>query len=166
MPNVSEHYTLAANEGEAIWFIGSLATIKASGTLPGNVMSLVEIDLPAGTSTPLHIHHSEDEALYILEGEIRGISNDQPWAAEAGSFVWLPNGTKHGFTVVGNKLVRLLAITVPSGFDRFVAEVGDPAVERRIPPPAPLDVKRLAELAAKHGQKILGPLVLPDPEQV
>ena len=162
MSNVSEHYTLAANEGEAIWFIGSLGTIKASGALTGNIMSLVEFELPSGFSTPLHIHRTEDEAFYILEGAIRGINNDQPWAAEAGSFVWLPNGTKHGFTVVGDKPVRLLAITVPSGFDRFVAEAGDPAPERRIPPPAPVDVERLAASAAKYGQEILGTLVLPD----
>ena len=166
MSNTSEHYTLAADEGEAIWFIGSLGTIKASGALTGNVMSLVKFDLPPGFSTPLHIHHTEDEAFYILEGTIRGITDDQPWAAEAGSFVWLPNGTRHGFTVIGDKPVRLLAITVPSGFERFVVEAGDPALERRIPPPAPPDIERLAASAAKYGQDILGELVLPDSKQV
>jgi hypothetical protein len=53
-----------------------------------------------------------------------------------------------------------LAITIPAGFDRFVAEAGDPAPERRLPPPAVPDFERLLAAAKKYGQEILGPLVL------
>src|SRR5262245_54769110 len=131
----SQHYTLAANEGEAIWFIGTLATIKASGALTGNVMSLVEFLHPPGFATPLHLHHSEDEAFYILEGAIRGILDGKQWYAGEGAFVWLPRESVHGYEVVGDKPVRTLCITMPSGFDRFVAEAGEPAPERVLPPP-------------------------------
>jgi quercetin dioxygenase-like cupin family protein len=160
MSGASEHYTLAAHEGEAMWFTGTLATIKASGALTGNVLSLVEFLHPPGFATPLHTHHSEDEAFYILEGAIRGILDGKPWYAGAGAFVWLPRGSTHGYEVVGDTPVRSLVITVPSGFDRFVAEAGDPAPERVLPPPAPPDIPRLLAAAEKHGQTILGRLEL------
>jgi quercetin dioxygenase-like cupin family protein len=166
MSSASEHYTLAANEGEAIWFTGTLGTIKASGALTGNVLSLVEFLHPPGFSTPLHIHHAEDEAFYILEGAIRGILDGKPWYAGKGAFVWLPRGSTHGYTVVGDAPVRTLVITVPSGFDRFVAEAGDPAPERTLPPPSAPDIPKLLAAATRHGQEVLGPLVLPDAEQV
>ncbi len=157
----SEHYTLAADEGEAIWFLGTLATIKASGALTGKVFSLVEFVHPPGFSTPLHVHHAEDEAFYVLEGAIKGIVGDQPWSAEEGAFVWLPRDIPHGYTVVGDKPVRTLAMAVPSGFAQFVREAGDPAPTRTLPPPAEPDVERLVAAATRHGQEILGPLVLP-----
>jgi len=160
MSNASTHYTLAADEGEAVWFTGTLATIKASGALTGNVLSLVEFRHPPGFSTPLHIHHNEDEAFYILEGAIKGILDGQPWEAGEGAFVWLPRGTAHGYTVVGDKPVRTLAITIPSGFDRFVIEAGVPAPERTLPPPAAPDIDKLLAAATRSGQEILGPLVL------
>ncbi|HLV37024.1 MAG TPA: cupin domain-containing protein [Spirillospora sp.] len=160
MSGISQHYVLNANEGEAVWFIGTLATVKASGALTGNIFSLVEFLHPPGFATPLHVHHTEDEAFYILEGAIRGINGDQPWYADAGSFVWLPRGIPHGYEVVGDKPVRTLAITIPSGFDRFVAESGTPAPERVLPPPAEPDIDHLLATATKYGQEILGPLVL------
>ncbi len=157
----SQHYTLASQEGEAFWFIGTLATIKASGTLTGNIMSLVEFVHPPGFATPLHVHQAEDEAFYILEGAIRGITDGQLWYAGKGAFVWLPRGTAHGYAVVGDEEAKTLAITMPAGFDRFVVSVGDPALERVLPPPTALDIPRLVAASADAGQDILGPLVLP-----
>ena len=157
----SEHYTLAADEGEAIWFIGTLATIKASGALTGKVLSLVEFLHPPGFSTPLHVHHTEDEAFYVLEGAIKGIVGDQPWSAEEGAFVWLPRDIPHGYTVIGDQPVRTLAMAIPSGFAQFVIDSGDPAPTRTLPPPAEPDIERLVAAGKRGGQEILGPLVLP-----
>jgi quercetin dioxygenase-like cupin family protein len=160
MSEPSQYYTLAANEGEAVWFIGTLATIKASSALTGNVMSLVEFLHPPGFATPLHVHHREDEAFYILEGAIRGILDGKPWYAGEGAFVWLPRNSVHGYEVVGDAPVRTLVISVPSGFDQFVAEAGDPAPERVLPPPAAPDIPRLLAAANKYGEEILGRLEL------
>lgn len=161
MIGTSEHYTFAAGEGEAIWFLGTLATIKASSALTGGVMSMVEFLHPPGFSTPLHVHQYEDEAFYILEGAIRGINGDHPWFADAGSFVWLPRGIPHGYAVVGDVPVRSLVITIPSGFDQFVTEVGVPAESRTLPQPSAPDFEKLLAAAARNKQDVLGPLTLP-----
>ena len=56
-------------EGEAWWWFGGLATIKATGEQTGGRYSLVEILVPEGEGV-LHVHHFEDEGFYILEGEM------------------------------------------------------------------------------------------------
>ena len=63
----SAHYVVAEDEAEAFWFLGNLATVIASGEQTGGALSLVEFLAPAGFATPRHVHHSEDEAFYVLE---------------------------------------------------------------------------------------------------
>ena len=49
---------LRQDEGEALWFMGALASIKASSeTTDGRV----ELLAPQGVGLPLHVHHREDE---------------------------------------------------------------------------------------------------------
>lgn len=153
----SAHYALAADEGEAIWFLGGLLTVKTSGAATGGALAVVESMGRPGSATPRHVHWTEDEAFYVLDGALRGYCGDQEWRAGPGSFVWLPRGVVHGFTNEGDQPVRKLIITAPSGFERFVAEVGEPARARVLPPPAPPDAEKLRAAAARHGQEILGP---------
>src|SRR5690606_8201746 len=54
------------DDATAIWFLGTLALIKGNGPDTGNIFGTVEFTHPAGFSTPLHVHHNEDEAFYIL----------------------------------------------------------------------------------------------------
>jgi quercetin dioxygenase-like cupin family protein len=155
MLSASEHYTLNDNEAEAYWFLGTLATIKASGALTGGALGVVEFIHPPGFATPRHVHHAEDEAFYVLEGAMRGFCGDRSWYATAGSFVWLPRGIPHGYAVDGDQILRSLAISLPAGFERFVAEAGEPTQERTLPPPAEPNVEKLLAAATKYGQEIL-----------
>ena len=72
---------------------------------------------------------------YVLEGAMRGSCGDQTWRATPGSFVWMSRGIPHRYAVDGDETLRSLAITLPAGFERFVAEAGEPARERTLPPP-------------------------------
>ena len=157
MSPASEHYALAASEAEAIWFVGTLATIKASGTQTGGALSVVEFTHAPGFATPRHVHNDVDEAFYVIEGALRGYCGDQQWHATAGAFVWLPRGIPHGYAVDGDETLRTLAITLPAGFDRFVVEAGEPAQERILPPPAPLNMEKLLAAGARYGIDTLGP---------
>ena len=139
----SAHYVLAADEGEAIWFLGGLLTVKASGAATGGALAVLESIGRPGSATPRHVHWTEDEAFYVLDGALRGYSGDQEWRAGPGAFVWLPRGVPHGFTNEGDQPVRKLILTAPAGFERFVAEVGAPAQARVFPPPAPPDAEKL-----------------------
>src|SRR5215210_160235 len=57
----------------------------------------------------------------------------------------------HSYAVDGEATLRSLAITLPAGFERFVAEVGEPAQERTLPPPGEPDIEKLNAAAAKVG---------------
>jgi quercetin dioxygenase-like cupin family protein len=58
-------------EGERLWFYGGgVHTWKASSAETGGSLMLFEDHMSHGTATPLHVHAHEDEALYVLEGEI------------------------------------------------------------------------------------------------
>ena len=157
MGPASEHYALAEEDAKAIWFLGTLATIKADGARTGGALGLVEFTHPSGFATPRHVHHTADEAFYVLEGAIRGYCGDQDWRATRGSFIWLPRGIPHGYAVEGDEPLRTLAIALPAGFEQFIAEAGEPARERILPPPAAPDVEKLDEAAAKVGIGHLGP---------
>ena len=52
MSFASDHYALAADDAAAIWFIGTLATIKGSGTQNGGALSVVEFTHLPGFASP------------------------------------------------------------------------------------------------------------------
>ena len=153
----AQHSVVTSETAEAIWFVGCLALVKASTESTGGALALVEFTHPADFATPPHVHHDEDEAFYILEGAMKGFCGNDEWRATAGDFVWLPRGVPHGYATDGTETLRTLAITVPTGFERFVRDAGDVALERTLPPPSDLDVPKLVAAAAKHGQEFVDP---------
>ena len=140
-----------------IWFLGTLARIKASGKTTGGAMSVIEFTHPPGFATPKHVHSREDEAFYILEGAMQAQCGEKSFRATPGSLVWMPKGVPHSYAVEGDEPLRSLAITMPAGFEEFVAEVGEPALTDELPQPAEPDIPLLVAAAERHGQQILGP---------
>ena len=157
--SASDHYVLADEDAEAIWFLGCLALIKGVGSQTGGALATVEFLHPPGFATALHVHHTADESFYVLAGAMRGVCGDREWRATTGAFVWLPLGIPHGYAVDGDEPLRTLAITVPAGFDRFVVEAGEPARERVLPPPAAPDIAKLEAAGARYGIETVGPPV-------
>ncbi len=74
---------------------GELMTFKASGEDTGGAYSLTDSVVPPGGGPPLHIHHREDEAFWVLEGELEVTVGETTFRAGAGSFVHLPKATPH-----------------------------------------------------------------------
>ena len=157
----SDFWVSSDRPEEDHWFLGTLATIKAPAAGTGGALSIVEFLHPPGFTTPRHVHHRSDEAFYVLSGSIRGFCGEQTWEAGAGAFVWLPKGVPHGYQVddaASADAVRTLALTLPGGFDRFVAEVGEPAPRPGLPEALVMpDISVLLAAAANDGQEILGP---------
>jgi quercetin dioxygenase-like cupin family protein len=96
--------------------------IKASTEQTGGSFSLTESQGAANSSVGLHIHDAEDEAFYILDGEYRFTVADQEFLATAGSLVFIPRGTWHGFTI-GQSDARCLSIFSPGGYEEVFREV-------------------------------------------
>ena len=72
---------------------------------------------PAGPPryiAPLHLHHHDDEAWYVLEGTLGvRIGNDQV-VARAGSAVLVPRGMPHTYWNAGPGRLRYLLIMTPN----------------------------------------------------
>jgi uncharacterized cupin superfamily protein len=120
----------------------------------------VEDIIPVGYETPYHIHRKEDETFYLVEGEAEFILDGRKYHAKAGSFAFLPRHIPHGFRIVGDRPARLLIMINPSGFDRFFADLGEPAQRLELPPPTKPDIPKLVETAKQYDVEILGPLHL------
>src|SRR5438067_13233881 len=79
---------LRQDEGEALWFLGVLATIKASSETTDGRVAVIEHLAPEGAGSPLHVHHNEDEWFYVTEGELSFAVGGRLIEAPAGSFVY------------------------------------------------------------------------------
>ena len=161
-PTAPPPYALRSEEGEALWFLGTLVTVKASADSTGGRVAVIEHVAPQGFGSPLHVHRREDEWFYVLEGELTVWVDGETIVAPAGSFVFGPRDVPHTFAVASPQ-ARFLLVAEPAGFEDFVRTLAEPAAARTLPPAdlAPPDPERLAAVAAAHGIEILGPPGIP-----
>ena len=145
-----------ADEGRATWFAGALLVQKAASADTGGRFDLLDQTMPPRYAVPKHVHHNEDEAWYVLEGQMTFRCGGREVVAGPHSWVFAPRAVPHTF-VVGASGARALTFAFPSGFADFVAEFGEPAATLTVPPDAPLDEVRLVEVAPRYGVEILGP---------
>jgi quercetin dioxygenase-like cupin family protein len=151
-------YALENEEGSAIWFLGLLTTVKATGAQTGGAFGLIEQAVPASFASPYHMHHNEDESFYVLEGQITFICDKKRFKAGPGAYLFLPRNIPHGFKVEDTAPAKLLILATPAGFEQFVVEMSEPAKDLTHPPAGPPDMEKLMALAAKYRIDILGPL--------
>jgi len=140
-------YVLGPGAGESTPFFGHSFVFKATAEMTDGAFSVIEIEQHREGEPPLHIHHREDEAFYVLDGEMTFHVGEEQLHASAGAFVFLPRGVPHSFTVDGTGVARVLQLCSPAGVERFFREWGD----------RPLDVRALSAELAPYGVEIVGP---------
>jgi mannose-6-phosphate isomerase-like protein (cupin superfamily) len=62
---------------------------------------------------PMHLHHNDDEAWYVLEGALCVRVGDKDVEATAGSAVFVPRGTPHTYWNPGPGVLRYLLVMSP-----------------------------------------------------
>jgi quercetin dioxygenase-like cupin family protein len=158
MQPTDQQYVSTREEEQALWFLGVLTQVKASGEQTRGAYGLVEQVLPAGFASPWHLHHNEDETFYVIEGRMTLLCGEARIAARPGTWAFGPRNIPHGFRVEGNAPARLLLLTTPSGFEHFVLEMSEKATDPTTPPSTSPDMEKLMAVAAKYHIDILGPL--------
>jgi quercetin dioxygenase-like cupin family protein len=140
---------LGPGEGVQLDVLGDLITLLVSGKQTGGAFTVLTETSPPGGGTPLHTHHYEDEALYVLAGEYEIQYGDQIVRAGAGSFVFAPRGIPHRLTNVSTGSSTVLGIVSPADFEGFWQEVS------QLPPPP--DPEKIMALAKKYRLEIHAP---------
>ncbi len=151
MSNNNENILLGPGEGKIVPVPGHQVTHKVVGADTDGGYSLLEIEL-LGDGPPQHIHKTEDEAFYVLEGEINILLGERTIKATAGSFVLVPRGTVHAFSRVGQEPAKFLVIFSPPGFEQFFDEAFDLDVTD-----TEAYVAKANALAEKYNMEIVGP---------
>ncbi|HYX72715.1 MAG TPA: cupin domain-containing protein [Nitrososphaera sp.] len=139
------HKVIRADAGRQFNVMGSMMSYKVTAEETGGAYSLaVEITPPHG-GLPLHVHHREDEAMYILEGEYEIQCGDQVFRAAAGTFVFLPKDIPNRYQNLGDTPGKFIHITSPGGFEKLVERTS------LICASGPPNMQQIKETAEQHG---------------
>ncbi len=146
-----------ADEGEQMWFAGGgVFTWKATAAETGGAFILMEDRMVRGKSTPLHTHPGEDEAIYVLEGELLVHSDGEEQRVGQGGFFFAPRGVPHAFMVT-SETAHVLGWQTPGTGEAFYRGAGEP-MDAAEAARRPADWDRLRAVAASSPNiEILGP---------
>jgi quercetin dioxygenase-like cupin family protein len=142
---------LGLGEGNTVQVPGHPLTYKATKEDTDGAYSLLEAIITGG-GPPQHIHKAEEEAFYVLEGEVNILIGDQTIRGTAGSFVLIPRGTVHTFWNAGSTPAKVLVILSSAGLEQFFIEVvGEEEIDTAT------FVERVIAAAPKYNLEIVGP---------
>jgi mannose-6-phosphate isomerase-like protein (cupin superfamily) len=102
--------------------VGNVEFLARTTDTPRFTFGIIEI--APGRVLEAHVHDAEDDAFYILAGELTFLLGAETVSAPPGTFVLVPPGVEHGFRNAGTEPVRMLNIHAPAGFDRRIGLVG------------------------------------------
>lgn len=130
---------------------GFTMIVKASHEQTGGAFTLLEASEPAGFGPPMHIHRDAAEAFYVLDGEYIVFIEERATPCPAGSFIFIPAGTPHGFRV-GDSPSRKLNLYSPAAMVGYFDAVADALRDGPIAPDA------LSEIAHRYAMDVIGPV--------
>jgi mannose-6-phosphate isomerase-like protein (cupin superfamily) len=143
-------YALGPGEGRFIDLGDFGVTVKASEDETDGLVSVIENEEPPGFGPPIHVHNDCAEAFYVLEGEYVMYLEDQDVVCPAGSFIFIPQGTRHGFKVGGvpsRKLNFYFPASMIGYFDDLAAALRRDSVSG----------EELDAIASSHAMEVVGP---------
>jgi quercetin dioxygenase-like cupin family protein len=143
-----------AGEGARLDVLGVAHVQKASSAETGGGFSLWEITVPPGAGAPPHTHRDEDEAFYVLDGELEFVlEGEAPRRFGAGSMIFGARGRRHAFRNPGAEPARALVLVTPgAGLDRMFVEL-----DRLSAASSPPTLDRVAAVTAPYGIALAPP---------
>ena len=143
-------------EGRTIGIAGDIYRFLVTGEETEGKYAMWEAIVPPGGGPPPHIHNREEEAFYILEGEITFQIVDQALVTTAGMFANMSLGSLHSFKNKSNRPARMLISVAPAGLEQMFFEVGVPLAQGATTavPPTKEEIERLLGVAPRSGIEI------------
>jgi quercetin dioxygenase-like cupin family protein len=140
--------------GSTLNVLGVTHIYKATGAETAGAFSLWEDVVPPGAGAPPHTHAREDEAFYVLSGEIQVEFEGEsaPHRVGPGGFFFGARHSRHAYRNVGATPARVLVLCAPScGLDQMFTEF-DAAGAAGMP-----EFAKLMAIAARYGVTIEPP---------
>lgn len=149
-------FALSTMEGERIDWMGDPTLLKITSASTGGLYAVAEIVSTPQSIVPLHVHHREDEAFYILDGEVDFWVGSDEVRAGPGAFVFGPRDLPHRYAV-RSQSARMLMVFSPGGFEGFIRETGAPMdrPDATVSIPEDVDLEMMLEVAARYGAEVL-----------
>ncbi len=117
---------------------GDIYADLATGEHTGNTYYLVHAIVPAGGGPPAHIHTREEEAFFVVRGEVTFTVDGEPVVATEGTFLNVPRGTKHQFKNESEEEAEMIFWFAPAGIEGMFGEMA-------------ADPENMVEIGAKYG---------------
>ncbi|KQU88091.1 hypothetical protein ASD00_29215 [Ensifer sp. Root31] len=125
MSNLSLPVTVRTdNEGKRLASAGNIYRVLASGAETHGRYALLESLVKPGQGAPFHLHEREEEAFFVLEGEMVFFTENERIHAPTGTFLNCPVNSVRGFRNESDKLARILILLAPSGLEEMFEEDG------------------------------------------
>ena len=146
-------------------YMGSIVSFLVEGTHTGGRFAMMEHTSRPGNEPPPHVHDWEDEFFHVLDGSVDVHCGGERLRAEAGDYVFLPQGVAHTFEVLSPSARMTIMVCSANGprvgLDRYFIEMGEPATALDLPADAAThataDPSHAARVAARNGIRILSP---------
>jgi len=143
----AQPFVRAPAAGSTLDVLGVTHTYKATAAETGGSFSLWEALFLPGKGAPPHTHTREDEAFYVLSGElVVELESGSARRIEPGGFFFGARGRRHAVRNAGDKPARVLILSAPScGLDQMFGEL-DAATAAGVP-----EFAKLTAICAKYG---------------
>jgi mannose-6-phosphate isomerase-like protein (cupin superfamily) len=140
--------------GEPRWFFGGLVHVRASAADTGGQYTLLDVTMPANMVSPLHVHYTEDEGFYVLEGSVTIDVGGESLTLGPGQHGFGPRDIPHRFHI-GPDGAHMLWVLTPGGFEALVEEASVPAAALTLPPADLGPPPNIEEIVRRHGNELL-----------
>ncbi len=127
-----------SRQGEPNEAGGDVYVTLASGAQTSGGYFLTHALVPPGGGPPAHTHTREEEAFYVIRGELSFLAGDDEVVAGPGTFVNIPRGMKHRFRNESDVEAELIFWFAPAEIEGLFAELAE----------AP---ERLLEIGERYG---------------
>lgn len=142
-------FVVQPNDGHCSAPVGDPIRTLVDSLASAGHCGVYELTTTIGRGPPLHRHRHEDEYFYILEGEIRFVSDGREFTAGPGRFVALPRGTVHSFVNDHAAPARAILIVTPPKIEQMFEDLTAAGKDA-----TPED---FAAICARYDIEILGP---------
>jgi quercetin dioxygenase-like cupin family protein len=117
------YYVFGSGEGQRHEARGSVMHFKAMSQTTNGRLSLMERTLPpGGRMPPPHAHVGNEEAYFVLGGQVTFVLNGSEQTYGPETFVLVPAGTGHTFGNLSAQPSRLLVLHAPA-LDAYFVEL-------------------------------------------